>query len=173
LDIDFGLKGDRVKYIKVEKEFPWERIGCYRRMDPYSIIFCYPINKKPYVLKGSYNSIRKYLEKVTTPTFINETYWKNNISRSYWRFIGMGEKRLFVEKRYKYPDKYQLQTGFKIITFIKGEGKKEVAFFRKLPKAFPRKVKEFIQPSAVQVIIDGVKNIMDKLDISRKNNGYS
>jgi len=130
-------------------EFVWKKIGSFRRFDPFSIAFCYPIKGEPYIMKGGSREIEVKLEKNKHLVFVNIVYYLRKRHYSYWKFYGLpNDLNVYVSHTYliHYESKeemYNYRTGFKIV--IK-DNKKEMLIkkYRKLPKAFPRAVKEYL-----------------------------
>jgi hypothetical protein len=77
--------------LKVLKEFEWEKTGSWRRGDPYEIVFCYPLKSDSYILKGSGESIEKYLKSIEhkEPIFAMKSLWHKGKSRDINHFYGV------------------------------------------------------------------------------------
>jgi len=135
--------------LEILKEFEWNKIGSYSNMNPFTIVFCYPMNGKHYVVKGGANDVQKYLKQIKIPTFTNTTFWKHGESRNHWEFEGEGTANLRVSHLYQY--RYSKPKGWKIYTWNKNE-ELLIATYRTLPQKFPKKVKQFIKLSKKTLI---------------------
>jgi hypothetical protein len=131
-------------------EFIWNKIGSFRRFDPFAIAFCYPINDEPFILKGGARDIEDRLEKSKTPVFVNIVFYIRHGKYSRWKFYGLDNKlQLFVSQTYllnlkSNKEMYEYPTGFEITIRNKLKSESLIKTYRKLPKAFPRVVKEYL-----------------------------
>ena len=131
--------------LKVEKEFEWQKFGSFRRGDPYTIAFCYGIEGEKYVLKGSAMAIEKHLNKRIKPVFVNLSFWHHKHSRNFWRLYGVNARNKFYISRISKSDRIKYGTsGFECFFYNKGE-KVILQRYRKLPQAFPKEIKRFIE----------------------------
>jgi hypothetical protein len=75
-----------MKKLRVEKEFPYDKIGSFRMMNPFMILFVYPKNFSPFVVKGGSTSVDGYIKRKyeKEPMLINRTYWRHGRHRSFW-----------------------------------------------------------------------------------------
>jgi len=65
------------------REFPYNKIGSYRRMDPYSIVFVYPRIGQNYILKGSIIAIKEFIDEKLTPCIAYYQFYHHGESRGY------------------------------------------------------------------------------------------
>jgi len=125
----------------------WSKIGSYSNHDPYCIVFCYPMVGENYIIKGGWQKIREYLSNITIFTFVNATVWKHGKSRNYFSFHGRNDIKLYVRRRYDEKTKTK-RKGFKII-YYRINNTQEIGKYRKMPKAFPRAVLDFVKNNKV------------------------
>ena len=127
-----------------EITFPWTRIGCFRRIDPFAVVFCYPLKGESFVMKGGLNTIEKELIKIRKPIFAHVTIWRDGKNRySRWEFFGLPrDNRLHVNTLHLHEYSWKYPTGFEIITF--NPKKIVIEKYRKMPKAFPKAVIEYL-----------------------------
>lgn len=125
-------------------EYPWENKGCFRRMDPFAIVFCYPLNGESFVIKGGLDTIEKELNKKKKPIFSHVTIWRHGKNRySNWKFFGLPkDMKIRVNTTHLHENSWKHPTGFEIITFK--PNKLTLGTYRKLPRAFPRVVREYL-----------------------------
>jgi hypothetical protein len=127
---------------EVKFDWPYTRIGSWTNGNPYTIAFCYPIESKPYVLKGGCNNINKYLDSLKEPTLVNKTFWHQGKTRyASYRFFGI--KNVYVDESYV-KEHSRKRNGWSIGIYEK-KGKIEICHLRRVPKAFPRELKRYIE----------------------------
>ncbi len=86
--------------LKVKKEFEWNKIGSYKHGNPYSIIWAYPRNGEPYIIKGGANDCQNYIRALQEPIMYYTSYWKNGRQRGRWGVVGI-KTHIYFHRRSK------------------------------------------------------------------------
>jgi abortive infection bacteriophage resistance protein len=84
--------------LPVRVEFSYDKRGCYRRGDPFSIVFVYPYPEfdKPFIIKGGIRKIEDWLEsKYVWPAILHETFWYHGSCRTRIHFNNIKNVYLF------------------------------------------------------------------------------
>jgi len=56
--------------LPVKIEFLWNKKGSYKERNPFTISFVYPINNKPFCLKGGFSDIKDWLDESMASSYI-------------------------------------------------------------------------------------------------------
>ena len=102
--------------LQVRKEFPYNKIGSFRKVNPFCIVFVYPESSKddPFVVKGGLNDVENFLLKYSFPFIANYSLWFHKKQRGYWK---SNIKNLSIRRNFKKVNgKIYLYEGF-VITF--------------------------------------------------------
>ena len=69
--------------IEIRKEFEYNPIGSYSGFhpNPYTILFCYPKNEKPFIVKGGLIDCENEIDEIKTPIIIHATYFHKGKTR--------------------------------------------------------------------------------------------
>lgn len=86
--------------LEVRKEFPYNKIGSYRKVNPFCIAFVYPKSSMDdsFIIKGGLNDIEIFLSKYPFPFITYYSLWKNQHQRGYWK---SNIKYLIISRNYK------------------------------------------------------------------------
>ena len=102
--------------LEVRKEFPYNKIGSYRKVNPFCIAFVYPKSSMDdsFIIKGGLNDIKNFLCEYPFPFIAYYSLWKNQHQRGYWE---SNIKYLTISRKYKnVNERTYLYEGF-MITF--------------------------------------------------------
>lgn len=131
--------------LRIQKEFPYDRINSFRNGNPYIIKFIYPSEGKPFIVKGGSRDVDKYInENVSVPAIINVTWWHHGKHRSMWRGhlinISVRKPVLCPDKNWKYS-----QFGYEIMAAKSNTFKYElIKKVRKMPRCWLKELNGFI-----------------------------
>lgn len=81
----------------------WDSKGSWQRRDPYCIVFVYPHNQKPYVIKGGLIFCKEVLDKETRPCALTRIIYHHGRSRGHgsMTFINLPNKlRAWIVKKH-------------------------------------------------------------------------
>lgn len=133
--------------MKVLKEFQWNKIESFKQRNPFTISFCYPIDSEPYILKGGSKDIMQYISRIEEPTVVNLTFWRHKHSRNIYKMVGKNSEGIHISRKIKkipYKNYYQYRVCGWEIYFIDNNKKISIGEYNKIPKSFPKKLKNFI-----------------------------
>lgn len=102
--------------LQVRKEFPYNKIGSFRKVNPFCLAFVYPESSKddPFIIKGGLNDIEKFLSEYPFPFIAYYSLWYHKKQRGYWK---SNIKYLIITRNFKKVNgKSFLFEGF-VITF--------------------------------------------------------
>ena len=68
--------------LQIKKEFPWEKIGSFTRVDPWCIAFVYPRKMNGYVVKGGIVQVKKWIESNVTRAVVYYTMFDGGKNRT-------------------------------------------------------------------------------------------
>lgn len=102
------------KTLQVRKEFPYDRIGSYRNVNPFTINFVYPMHGTPFIIKGGIIDVNKWMDDFRCPAMINRTLWWHGIHRSMWQghrfYLYVTKPRLNPSRASKYGFEIKVQS---------------------------------------------------------------
>lgn len=101
--------------LEVRKEFPYNKIGSFRKVNPFCIAFVYPKSSMDdsFIIKGGLNDVKNFLSEYPFPFIVRYTLWKNGRQRGYW---SSNIKYLSILRNFKNVNgKFFLYEGMKII----------------------------------------------------------
>ncbi len=129
-----------MKKLRVLANYSYDKVGSYRFVNPFKIIFVYPAFSKPFVLKGDANIIDPILKINKEPMMVNHTFWHHGKHRGYWElrnvFEGVYLKALFIKDNIKqYGRPY-------VIVGPKGNVIKKL---RRMPRKWMKELNPFVK----------------------------
>lgn len=119
--------------LPVKKEFPYDKIGSYTDTNPYTIVFVYPKDSDPFIVKGGSKNVLKYLEQLSIVCVANVTFWKHGVQRNLMRFYGISALYSRFDKRGKYT-----------LFFYKDGQRIEVKKMRRIPRKWPVELNQYV-----------------------------
>lgn len=91
-----------MKRIPTFKQFSYNRINSFRNCNPYTIIFFYPKDDTPFVVKGGWNDCNKFIKKYKIPSILHITYWYHGEHRNLYNVINTKIKCYIYRNKYSY-----------------------------------------------------------------------
>jgi hypothetical protein len=82
---------DMDKTLKIAKEFTYDKIGGYRKGNPFTIAFVYPQSGEACIVKGGLNDVQKYVKENYPIAIINYQFFHKGQHRGYHSINGEKE----------------------------------------------------------------------------------
>jgi hypothetical protein len=93
--------------LPIRKEFIYDPVGSFHHASPFVIVFVYPKDEKPFVVKGGWRQVNHWLEIVyRKPAVIHKTCWKHGICTQHYDVINFRKDLFFAIE--KTNQKYEL-----------------------------------------------------------------
>ena len=64
--------------MEIRKEFHWDKVQSWKRKDPFMFSFIYPMDGKPFIIKGGLNDVKAEIKKIKDIAFVLHTEWWGN-----------------------------------------------------------------------------------------------
>ena len=103
---------------------------------PFTIAFCYPKISEPFVVKGGWDDVEKFISSKKEPLLVHITYWWRKTHRTVISTYNLSQDIYFKEVGL-FPKRW------KIFTFDKGHIKKDLAIVRKVPRKWLKELNQF------------------------------
>jgi hypothetical protein len=126
-------------------EFDWTPIHSWSDGNPFTIAFCYPMEGKPFVLKGGCKSIEPILKKTKVPVVVHFSYWHHGNSRYLVNCYGFPKNVLiyFWTSAHKVmPMRGKTRRYIRLSVNVQN-GKSVDYRMRRIPRCFPEQLREF------------------------------
>lgn len=124
----------------------WEIKGCWRRIDPMSIFFCYPMDGEPFIIKGGLQTCNeKFKELCREPCVVFRALFHHGVSREIADVKNLPKGvSVCLHRGSRHKD---LNSRSEMIIYV-GDGGYEVFVkksFRRIPRCFPIEIREAIK----------------------------
>jgi hypothetical protein len=104
--------------------------------NPFTIAFCYPKDKDPFVIKGGWVDVEQYLKStINDPILVHVTYWWKKAHRTAIHVYNLSEEVYFVEKGTR-------KKRWEIYTY-KGKEKNVLANVRRIPRKWIKELNPY------------------------------
>jgi hypothetical protein len=106
---------------------------------PFTIAFCYPKFSEPFVVKGGWIDVEKFISSKKEPLLVHITYWKMKTHRTIINTYNLSQDIFFAPldsllTSTRFPVGGLRNKRWKIFTLNKDHIKKELAVLRKVPR---------------------------------------
>jgi len=127
--------------LAVYKEFPYSRVGSWAFANPYAIAYCYPKDRKPFIVKGGLKDVYPYLAGLDFPMVVHNSLWRQGKSRSFAYLHGVKELHLGYNFKRLSSRRTNRDPKFALRDRLTSEN---VKTFRRIPRSWIREIDQFM-----------------------------
>ncbi|OGM09285.1 hypothetical protein A2Z67_05080 [Candidatus Woesebacteria bacterium RBG_13_36_22] len=115
--------------------------GSNQPMSPFTIAFCYTPKGDPFVVKGGWIDVEKYIKELKEPLLVHTTFWWRKSHRTLIKTYNLTETIYFEERKSMSSFAYKPQ--WKI--FVQKDAEKKIlATVRRMPRKWMKELNPYI-----------------------------
>ena len=118
--------------MEIRKEFNYNPIGSWNKINPYTMAFVYPKDETPYMIKGGYEDVETYLKNIEIPAIVHYTLWHHKTTRRIIKLINCGKINIAHIGGQK-NGRWEVSSKF-------GKNYKVIVSMRKLPRKWIKEI---------------------------------